>query len=253
MPEGEKLQKVLANLGLGSRRAMEKWISEGRVKVNHQIATLGDRVTDEDRLFVDGKPLTQKKLKHRYLLYNKPAGEICTRDDPEGRQTVFSRLPKLKNQRWVAVGRLDYMTTGLMLFTTDGALANKLMHPATEIDREYACRVLGHVTDEHLEAMKEGVLLEDGMARFTDIQKGRDEDGANQWYYVVVMEGRNREVRRLWESQGYTVSRLKRVRYGAFFIPSGVKAGQYTDLKAKDIKILYEMAGMPRPNERPRD
>lgn len=249
----EKLQKVLANFGLGSRRALEKWIEEGRVEVNGKTAKLGDRVEEEDRIIVDGKPLTQKKLKHRYLLYNKPAEEICSRDDPEGRKTVFSRLPKLKNQRWVAVGRLDFMTTGLMLFTTDGALANKLMHPGAEIDREYACRVLGNVTDAQLEAMKQGVLLEDGIAKFTDIQKGRDEDGANQWYYVVVMEGRNREVRRLWESQGLTVSRLKRVRFGSFFIPSAVKAGQFIDLKNKDIRLLYEMANMTfgRRRERP--
>lgn len=243
----EKLQKVLANLGLGSRRGLEKWISDGRVEVNGKIAKLGDRVTLEDHIFVDGKPITKKPQKHRYLLYNKPTEEICSRDDPEGRKTVFAKLPKLKNQRWVAVGRLDYMTMGLMLFTTDGGLANKLMHPSTEIDREYACRVLGNVTDQQLQNMKEGVLLEDGIAKFTDIQKGRDEEGANQWYYVVVMEGRNREVRRLWESQGITVSRLKRVRYGSFFIPSAVKAGQFRDLKPKDVKILYEMAGLPRP------
>lgn len=242
----EKLQKVLASFGFGSRRGLEKWIEEGRVQVNGKVAKLGDRVDEEDRILVDGKPLTQKKQRHRYMLYNKPAEEICTRNDPEGRKTVFAKLPKIKNQRWVSVGRLDYMTTGLLLFTTDGSLANKLMHPGTSIDREYACRVLGNVSDAQLNHMKEGVLLEDGMAKFTDIQKGRDEDGANQWYYVVVTEGRNREVRRLWESQGLTVSRLKRVRFGSFFIPSAVKAGQYIDLKAKDVRNLYEMAGMKR-------
>jgi len=242
----EKLQKVLASFGFGSRRGLEKWIEEGRIEVNGKVAKLGDRVDEEDRIFVDGKPLTQKTQRHRYMLYNKPAEEICTRNDPEGRKTVFAKLPKIKNQRWVSVGRLDYMTTGLLLFTTDGSLANKLMHPGAGIDREYACRVLGNVSDTQLNHMKEGVLLEDGMAKFTDIQKGRDEDGANQWYYVVVTEGRNREVRRLWESQGLTVSRLKRVRFGSFFIPSAVKAGQYIDLKAKDIRNLYEMAGMKR-------
>ena len=242
----EKLQKVLAGFGFGSRRGLEKWIEEGRIEVNGKVAKLGDRVDEEDRIFVDGKPLTQKTQRHRYMLYNKPAEEICTRNDPEGRKTVFAKLPKIKNQRWVSVGRLDYMTTGLLLFTTDGSLANKLMHPGAGIDREYACRVLGNVSDTQLNHMKEGVLLEDGMAKFTDIQKGRDEDGANQWYYVVVTEGRNREVRRLWESQGLTVSRLKRVRFGSFFIPSAVKAGQYIDLKAKDIRNLYEMAGMKR-------
>jgi len=244
----EKLQKVLANLGLGSRRGLEVWISDGRVLVNGKQAKLGDRVEPEDRILVDGKPIKQKKASHRYLLYNKPNNEICSRDDPEGRKSVFDRLPRLKKQRWISVGRLDYSTGGLLLFTTDGSLANKLMHPSSNIDREYAVRVLGEVTEDKLNCMRDGVLLEDGIARFTDIRKGRDEEGANQWYYVVIMEGRNREVRRLWESQGLTVSRLKRVRYGSFFIPSGVKSGQFTDLKPKDIKLLYEMAGMQRPS-----
>jgi len=242
----EKLQKVLANMGMGSRRGIEVWIEEGRVSVNGKKAKLGDRVDSEDRLAVDGRPIKQQKQAHRFLLYNKPSGEICSRKDPEKRKSVFDRLPKLKKQRWVSVGRLDYSTSGLLLFTTDGELANKLMHPSSHIDREYAVRILGNVSDQQLENMKEGVLLEDGFARFTDIQKGRDEDSANNWYYVVVMEGRNREVRRLWESQGLTVSRLKRVRYGSFFIPSAVKAGQYTDIKPKDIRMLYEMAGMKR-------
>jgi 23S rRNA pseudouridine2605 synthase len=244
----EKLQKVLAARGLGSRRELERWISAGRVSVNGKVAKLGDRVTEEDRIHVDGKSLSNKKVSHRYLLYNKPEGEICSRDDPEGRPTVYDRLPKLKNQRWISVGRLDYNTCGLLLFTTDGDLANKLMHPSSNIDREYAVRVLGHVTDEALENMREGVLLEDGTYRFTDIQRARDaednEGAANQWYYVVLMEGKNREVRRLWESQGYTVSRLKRVRYGSFFIPSAVKAGQFVDLKPKDVREAYLMAGL---------
>lgn len=247
----EKLQKVLAGLGLGSRRGLETWITEGRIKVNGKVATLGDRVDEEDRIHVDGRPVNQTPQRHRFLLYNKPGDEICSRKDPEGRKSVFDRLPKLKKQRWVAVGRLDYSTAGLMLFTTDGELANKLMHPSAKIDREYAARVLGDVTEEKLEAMKQGVLLEDGVAKFTDIQKGQDEDeSANQWYYVVVMEGRNREVRRLWESQGLTVSRLKRTRYGSFFIPSGVKSGRFVDLKSKDIRVLYQMAGLER-NKRP--
>lgn len=242
----EKLQKVLANMGMGSRRGIEVWIEEGRVSVNGKKAKLGDRVEPEDQIAVDGRPIKQQQQAHRFLLYNKPSGEICSRKDPEKRKSVFDRLPKLKKQRWISVGRLDYSTSGLLLFTTDGELANKLMHPSSHIDREYAVRVLGNVSDEQIANMKEGVLLEDGFARFTDIQKGRDEDAANNWYYVVVMEGRNREVRRLWESQGLTVSRLKRVRYGSFFIPSAVKAGRFTDLKPKDIRTLYEMAGMKR-------
>ena len=253
----EKLQKVLANLGLGSRRGLEKWIEAGRVNVNGKTAKLGDRVELEDRIFLDGKPIKQTKVSHRYLLYNKPSNEICSRDDPEGRKSVFDRLPKLKKQRWISIGRLDFSTSGLLLFTTDGELANKLMHPSTNIDREYAVRVLGDVTQEQRQNMQQGVLLEDGIARFTDIKRGRREDldedqtgSANQWFYVVITEGRNREVRRLWESQGLTVSRLKRVRYGSFFIPSAIKAGRFTDLKAKDIRALYEMAGLRRPASR---
>jgi len=186
----EKLQKVLAAQGLGGRRTMEQWIEAGRVLVNGKPAEVGLRVTEDDRIAVDGKPLRRSQAEHRHLIYNKPAGQICSRDDPEGRPTVFSALPKLGRGRWIAVGRLDFNTSGLLLFTTDGALASKLMHPSANIDREYAVRVLGDVKEEQLEAMKEGVLLEDGVARFTDIRKGRDEAGANQWYYVVLMEGR---------------------------------------------------------------
>lgn len=244
----EKLQKVLAAKGLGSRREIERWISAGRIMVNGKLAKLGDRVTEEDRLHVDGKPVSVRLVSHRFLLYNKPEGEMCTRDDPEGRRTVFDRLPKLKNQRWISVGRLDYNTAGLLLFTTDGELANKLMHPSSNIEREYAVRVLGDVSEEALENMKQGVLLDEGLFRFSDIQRGKNADeesgSANQWYYVVLMEGKNREVRRLWESQGFTVSRLKRVRFGNFFIPSAVKSGQFVDLKRKDVRQLYQMAGI---------
>jgi 23S rRNA pseudouridine2605 synthase len=256
----EKLQKVLAARGLGSRRELERWIEAGRISVNGKIAKLGARVSDEDRMLVDGRPISIKKGYHRFLLYNKPVGEICTRDDPEARPTVFDKLPKLKNQRWISVGRLDFNTAGLLLFTTDGDLANKLMHPSSNIDREYAVRVLGDVSKDALDKMLEGVLLEDGIYKFSDIQQRKnaeDIDGkANQWFYVVLMEGKNREVRRLWESQGYTVSRLKRVRFGSFFIPSAVKAGRFVDLKMKEIKELYNMGGMesrgrgPRPTRR---
>ncbi len=239
-----KLQKVLASHGLGSRRGMEEWIKAGRIKVNGRVATIGDRVTEEDRIAVDGKYISHKAVKQRFLLYNKPAGEICSRDDPEGRPSVFNKLPGIRNQRWISVGRLDFNTSGLLLFTTDGELANRLMHPASKIEREYAVRVLGKVTNDILQRMRDGVSLEDGTASFSDIKKGRDEDGANQWYYVVLMEGRNREVRRLWESQGLTVSRLKRVRFGSFFIPSAVKAGQFRELNRKESKELYRMAGM---------
>ena len=158
----DKLQKILANAGLGSRRGIEKWIEEGRVSVNGQVSSIGDRAEDTDRIFVDGKPIKIITQAHRHLLYNKPPNEICSRNDPEGRTSVFKRLPRLEKQRWISVGRLDYSTSGLLLFTTDGALANKLMHPSFQIEREYAVRVLGHVTEEKLTAMREGVLLEDG-------------------------------------------------------------------------------------------
>ncbi len=240
--QSNKLQKVLASHGLGSRRVMEQWIVAGRVKVNGKTATQGDRVTVEDRIVVDGRVLSQKEVKHRVLLYNKPTGEICSRDDPEGRPSVFKNLPRIKNQRWVAVGRLDFNTSGLLLLTTDGDLANRLMHPSSNIEREYAVRVLGDVTDEKLKHMKEGVLLEDGVASFSDIRKGEGEGSANQWYYVVLMEGRNREVRRLWESQELTVSRLKRVRFGGLFIPSAIKAGHYRELNFTESKELYRMS-----------
>jgi 23S rRNA pseudouridine2605 synthase len=242
---GEKLQKVLARTGLGSRREMERWIEQGRVAVDGKVAQLGDRVTERARITIDGKPLDRRPADEtRCILYHKPTGEVCTRSDPQGRRTVFDRLPRLKSGRWISIGRLDYNTSGLLLFTTDGELANALMHPSANIEREYMVRVMGEVDDTVRQRMLEGVMLEDGLARFTDIQDGGG-DGANHWYYVVIMEGRNREVRRLWESQGLTVSRLKRVRYGEVFIPSRVKQGQWVELEPKEVKSLYRMAGLP--------
>lgn len=248
----EKLQKVLARTGLGSRREMERWIDAGRVIVNGNKASLGDRVSARDEITVDGRAVDTKIAQQqgrRVLLYNKPEGEICSRNDPEGRATVFDKLPRLKGQRWIAVGRLDFNTCGLMLFTTDGELANSLMHPSAQIEREYLVRVMGTVDDEMKKRLVEGVLLEDGVARFTDIQDGGGE-GINRWYYVVVMEGRNREVRRLWESQGLTVSRLKRVRFGNTFIPSKVKQGQWIELEQKEVDDLSEVAGLERKKNR---
>ncbi|MBY4677570.1 23S rRNA pseudouridine(2605) synthase RluB [Marinobacterium arenosum] len=242
----EKLQKVLARSGYGSRREMERWIEEGRIQVNGERATLGDRIGRKDIVLVDGseaKLVFESQADRRVLLYNKPLGEICTRSDPEGRPTVFDRLPPLPSGRWIAVGRLDINTSGLLLFTNDGELANQLMHPSSQIDREYAVRVLGDVTDDMLKAMTEGVLLDDGMARFTDVQFF-DGEGANKWFHCVVMEGRNREVRRLWESQGITVSRLKRVRFGPVFLPSDVKVGTWRELSQKEVKGLGAMFGL---------
>ncbi len=238
--ENEKLQKVLARSGIGSRREMERWIESGRISVNDQVATLGDRIGPQDEVKVDGKSVGltfSQTAERRVLIYNKPLGEVCTRHDPEGRPTVFDNLPPLKQGRWVAIGRLDINTTGLLIFTTDGELANRMMHPSMQIDREYAVRVLGEVDEAMLARLTQGVLLEDGMARFTDV-RFFDGEGANKWYHCVVMEGRNREVRRLWESQGIQVNRLKRVRFGPVFLPSDVKVGTWRELGSKEVDLL---------------
>lgn len=243
---GEKLQKVLARIGLGSRREMETVIAAGRVTINGQVAKLGDRVDMSAQVSVDSRPVTLKageETPRRVIMYNKPEGELCTRKDPEGRRTVFDRLPRLKGERWIAIGRLDINTSGLLLFTTDGELANRLMHPSTQIEREYAVRVMGEPKPEHIKAMVDGVMLDDGMAHFTDVQEFGGE-GINIWFHVVILEGRNREVRRLWESQGLTVSRLKRVRYGNIFIDKRAKAGEWTELSQDEIDDLSTLAGL---------
>ncbi|MCE3027050.1 MULTISPECIES: 23S rRNA pseudouridine(2605) synthase RluB [Salinicola] len=242
----EKLQKVLARAGYGSRREMETAIGAGRVKVNGSVATLGDRVGMRDRITLDDRPVNLRandEVPRRVIMYNKPEGELCTRKDPEGRRTVFERLPRLKGERWIAIGRLDINTSGLLLFTTDGELANRLMHPSHQIEREYAVRVMGEVQREHVVNMVEGVMLEDGPARFTDVQEFGGE-GINTWFHVVILEGRNREVRRLWESQGLTVSRLKRVRYGNIFLDKRAKAGEWLELSQDEIDELSTMAGL---------
>lgn len=246
-PEGEKLQKVLARMGVGSRRDVEAWIEDGRVKVNGAVATLGQRIGDRDAIAVDDRLLKREKIEEhvrRVLIYNKPEGEVCTRDDPEGRPTVFDRLPRLRSGRWINVGRLDINTTGLLMFTTDGELANRLMHPSYEMDREYAVRVRGEVDEEMIERLKAGVMLEDGPAKFSDIQEAPGGEGFNHWYHVVVMEGRNREVRRLWESQGVVVSRLKRVRFGPVFLTSELTMGRYREMGQRELDILSEEVGL---------
>jgi len=242
---GEKLQKALARAGIGSRREMERWIDSGRIQVDGKTASLGDRVYPQQLIKVDGKPIDVSEGQHvRCLLYHKPVGEVCSRKDPEGRRTVFDSLPALKSGRWIVIGRLDYTTSGLLLFTTDGELANVLMHPSSMIEREYLVRVMGDVSPNIIDTLKKGVMLDDGPARFADVVDGGGE-GINRWFYVVLMEGRNREVRRLWESQGLTVSRLKRVRYGSVFIPSKLKQGEWLELPRKDVDVLYGMADMP--------
>ncbi|MBJ9978318.1 pseudouridine synthase [Pseudomonas sp. S75] len=246
-PSGEKLQKVLARIGVGSRRDVEAWIGQGRIKVNGVAASLGQRVDLHDAIAVDGKLIKREEAAEatrRVIMYNKPDGEICTRDDPEGRPTVFDRLPRPKEGRWINIGRLDINTTGLLLFTTDGELANRLMHPSYEMDREYAVRVRGEVDDEMIDRLKAGVMLEDGPAKFTDIQKAPGGEGFNHWYHCVVMEGRNREVRRLWESQGLVVSRLKRVRFGPVFLNSDLPMGRWREMSQGEIDILAAEVGL---------
>ncbi len=247
-PADEKLQKVLARAGFGSRREMERAIDNGLVTVNGKPAKLGDRVSAADKIYFSGRLVVTKDVVEapRVILYNKPEGEICSRSDPEGRRTVYENLPRLKQGRWISVGRLDFNTSGLLLFTNDGDLANRLMHPSSVIDREYLVRIQGDVDDDMKTRLKQGVLLDDGMARFTDIVDGAGE-GRNRWFYCVVMEGRNREVRRLWESQGVKVSRLKRVRYGNVFIPSHVRAGQWIELNPAEVKDLCMTAGVDAP------
>ena len=245
-PQGERLQKVLARAGYGSRRAIETMMSEGRVEVNGQKAVLGTRITADDSVALDGKSLNLSSLERpsrRVIVYNKPEGEVTTRSDPEGRPTVFQRLPKLQGQRWIAVGRLDINTTGLILFTTDGELANRLMHPSWEVDREYAVRIYGEVDEDMLNRLLQGVQLEDGEARFSDIVYSGG-NGLNNWFHVAIMEGRNREVRRLWESQGVQVSRLKRVRYGPVFLPSRLSVGRWEELAQADVDTLSESVGL---------
>lgn len=251
-PQTEKLQKLLARAGFGSRRELETWVAEGRVTINGKVATLGDRAAIGDRICVDGKPVSMQRLEGprlRVLLYNKPVGEICTRTDPEGRPTIFDRLPPLERGRWVAVGRLDLNTSGLLIITSDGELANKLMHPSTRIDREYLVRVMGPVDNEMLQRLRDGVELEDGVARFTDVAPMHkdDSDSINRWYCCTLMEGRNREVRRLWESQGLKVSRLKRVRFGPVFLANKLPEGRWQELTPGELAILYQEAGLPVP------
>jgi len=238
----ERIQKVLARAGYGSRRQLESLIKEGKVTVNGTVAKLGDQIEIGDTMRLDGKPLSAKRLwqqPQQVLLYNKPVGEVCTRKDPEGRRTIFQSLPTPEEGRWVSVGRLDINTSGLIILTTDGELANRLMHPSNEMDREYAVRVLGAVSPEIMQNLRDGVELDDGKAKFNDIQEAGGE-GANHWYHVVIQEGRNREVRRLWESQGVQVSRLMRVRYGPVIIPSQLKMGRWMMLEGGDVVALYE-------------
>jgi len=243
MPEsaqrGIRLQKYLADKGLGSRRKIETWITEGRIRIDGRAAQLGDRVTEQSRISVNGRPLQRRvdARQTRVIMYNKPEGEICSRDDPGDRPTVFRRLPKLKGSRWVVVGRLDLNTRGLLLFTNNGDLANQLMHPEFGLEREYLCRVFGNVDDAAIRQLTEGIVLDGETAKFLSVKRQRGE-GRNTWYNVVVAEGRYREVRRMWESVGCRVSRLVRVRYGSVVLPKTLRQGGIMQLKPTAVSKL---------------
>ena len=249
---GERIQKVLARGGVGSRREIERWISEGRLKVNGNIVTLGTRLQVGDHLQINDRVVHWEKFAEqatRVLLYHKPTGEVVTRHDPQNRPTVFAALPELLTGRWIAVGRLDINTSGLLLLTNNGELANHLMHPSSEVEREYSVRILGEVSAAIMERLQQGVELEDGNARFKGIYFMGGE-GANKWYNVIVSEGRNRLVRRLWESQNVTVSRLMRVRYGPIVLPEHLRAKHHYELNSKELALLFEFAGL-RPDAVP--
>ncbi len=244
-PEAPKLHKVLAQGGIGSRREMEELIQEGRVSVNGEPAHLGQRIQPGDQIRVNGKPLKIRIAPPpaRMLVYHKPVGEVVTFKDPDGRPTVFRNLPRVHNAKWTAVGRLDINTEGLLLLTTSGELANKLMHPSQGVEREYAVRVLGQLDDEMRRRLLEGVELSDGPARFLSLEEAGGE-GANRWWRAVIAEGRNREVRRLFEAVGLTVSRLIRVRYGSISLPAGLRRGDFAELDREDVKALMARAGL---------
>ncbi len=250
--DAQRLQKVLAEAGVASRREIERWIEAGRIRVNGKVATLGDKVRRSDSIAIDGKPikLARQPPASRVIAYHKPAGEVCTRQDPEGRPTVFEHLPRPGRGRWISVGRLDANTSGLLLFTTDGALASRLMHPSTGVEREYAVRVLGEPTEDQLTMLREGVELEDGPASFDSVVAA-GASGANHWYHVVLREGRNREVRRMFDAIGCVVSRLIRVRYGPVTLDRRLARGRSEEIRGQALDALYEAAGLPSPSDAP--
>lgn len=246
----ERLQKWLAAAGIGSRREIEGWIATGRVRVNGKPAILGQKVSGTERIAVDGRIVRtgspRRRNRPRVLIYHKPVGEVCTRHDAAGRPTVFDTLPQVTSGRWVIVGRLDLDTSGLLLFTTDGSLAHALMHPSSELSREYAVRVRGKPSDEELQRLRQGIALDDGPGRFHDIQEEGGE-GANRWYRVSIGEGRNRIVRRLWEAAGCQVSRLIRVRFGPVTLPRHLPRGRYREMGVRELKALYDATSLSLP------
>lgn len=244
----DRVQKVLAAAGHGSRREIERWIKEKRLRIDGRVAELGDTVAGDEKFVVDGRKLSVKtsNTSHQHIIYHKPGDEITSREDQEGRRVVFESLPKIRGARWIAVGRLDLTTTGLLIFTTDGALANKLMHPSAELVRRYAVRVHGRPRDEEIATLLKGVALDDGQARFDSVEAGGGA-GSNRWYQVTLREGRNREVRRMWEAIGYQVSRLMRVGYGPIELPAKLRRGKFLAMTPAQIRLLYLSVGMDPP------
>lgn len=245
----EKLQKFLANRGYGSRRQVEQWISDGRVRLNNSVAKIGDRVSIHDSIFLDNKKVRSRELVETHIIvYNKPEGLVSTTKDTRGRPLVFDNLPPLKRGKWISVGRLDINTSGLMLFTTNGELANRLMHPKYSIDRKYLVRVYGKVEKKNIEALKKGILIGDEYSRFKNIEYKnevlKDQVRLNNWFQVTLGSGKNREVRSLWESQGFEVSRLKRISYGPVILPSFVRPGNYTYLSEKEVAQLANLVNL---------
>ncbi len=244
----DRIQKFLAHQGVASRRQVDQMLQDGRISVNGQTAKPGDQVSGHEKISLDGKiiRINQNDLKPKLLMYHKPVGEVCSRSDPEERKDVFSSLPGLGRGRWVSIGRLDINTSGLILFTNQGELANRLMHPSFEVEREYAVRVHGNVNQDMIDQLHKGVLLDDGIARFEQIIDGGGE-GTNHWYHVILREGRNREVRRLWEAVGVEVSRLQRVRYDQFNLPKWLKPGKYRFFEDDVVSKLYQRLKLVNP------
>lgn len=238
----QKLQKLLAQAGLGSRREMEELIAAGQATINGKVAHVGDRVGPTDIVRIGKRVIHIRPVGRlpRVLLYHKPEGEIVSRDDPQGRPSVFDKLPQLRSSKWISIGRLDYNTSGLLIFTTDGELANRLMHPRFEVEREYAVRIVGRLTEEQTQALTSGVELEDGLAKFDQLSDEGGE-GSNYWYRVTLKEGRNREVRRLFEAVGLMVSRLMRVRFGPINLPPRLKRGKSIELDEAETRRLLEL------------